>query len=110
MAFFKGSDYERTPLFAPTEDGATVFRGVRARALRRTDPVLEHSVMFKERLDSVAHEYFAEPRAWRWLVEANPDVLFPEDLLWFTDETVVHEHGQERLGHVILVPRRSEVR
>ena len=110
MAFFKGSDYEGVPDFAPLDDGTEVFRGIRARRLRRTDPVLEHTVALKERLDSVAHEYYAQPRAWRWLVDANPDVLFPEDLLWSTDDETVAEHGRERLGHVVLIPRRGEVR
>jgi hypothetical protein len=108
MAFFKGSDYENTPLFAPTQTGDVVFRGVRARPLRRPEAVLEHTVALKERLDSLAQEYFAQPRDWRWLVEANPDVLFPEDLLWSTDAETVAENGRERLGHVIIVPRRGE--
>ena len=109
MAFFKGSDYELTPLFEPTETGEVVFRGLRARRIRRPEAVLEHTVALKERLDSVAHEYFAQPRAWRWLVEANPDVLFPEDLLWDTADDTLDDDGRERLGSVILIPRRAEV-
>ncbi len=121
MAFFKGSAYEFTPVFEPTDSGDVVFRGLRARRIRHPDPVLEHTVSLKERLDSVAQDYFAESRDWRWLVEANPDVLFPEDLLWSTtgatydedhilvDPGTGEENGRERLGHVIIVPRRSEV-
>ena len=121
MAFFKGSAYEYTPVFDPLDDGTVVFRGLRARRLRTPDPVLEHTVALKERLDSVAQEYFAESRDWRWLVEANPDVLFPEDLLWsveratydedgdLADPGTAPENGRERLGHVIIVPRRAEV-
>ena len=36
----------------------------------------------KERLDGVAHHYYAEPRDWRRIAEANPDALFAEDLLY----------------------------
>lgn len=120
MAFFKGSAYEFTPVFDRTDAGELVFRGLRARRIRRPDPVLEHTVALGERLDSVAQDYFAEGRDWRWLVEANPDVLFPEDLLWdtrppafdeegeMTDPGTLDENGRERVGHVIIVPRRAE--
>jgi hypothetical protein len=108
MAFFKGSYYENVPLFTPDDRGATVFEGLRARPLGRPEPVLEHSVAMKERLDSIAHHYYAESRDWRLIVESNPDVLFPEDLLF--DATPLDENGRERLGHVILIPRRKEVR
>lgn len=121
MAFFKGSAYEFTPLFEPADSGEQVFRGLRVRRLRRPVPVLEHTVALKQRLDSLAHEYYAESRDWRWLVEANPDILFPEDLLWNTmlpaDDVsggspggdASDENGRERVGHVIIVPRREEV-
>jgi hypothetical protein len=118
MAFFKGSIYELTPLFEPDETGKTVFKGLRSRRLRNPEPVLEHTVAVRNRLDSMAHEYYAESRDWRWLAEANPDALFPEDLLWaeevFGDEEVAPgevspEPGpRQRLGHVLIVPRRAE--
>jgi hypothetical protein len=118
MAFFKGSAYERTPLFEPDETGKSVFKGLRARRLRNPEPVLEHTVAAKNRLDSVSHEYFAESRDWRWLAEANPDALFPEDLFWaeevFGDAQVTPgeeppEPGpRQSLGHVLIVPRRTE--
>jgi hypothetical protein len=114
MAFFKGSAYEQTPAFEPDSRGVLVFRGVRGRRLRHPEAVLEHTVSLRERLDSVAHEYFAESRDWRWLVEANPDVLFPEDLLWQPDEIDADDPsaamGRERLGRVVIVPRRREVK
>lgn len=109
MAFFKGTAYEPTPVFEPREDGSEVFRGLRARRIRKPEAVLEHTVSIKQRLDSLAHEYFAESRDWRWLAEANPDVLFPEDLLWDTDDETRAENGRERVGDVILIPRRREV-
>lgn len=108
MAFFKGSYYEKVPLFTPNDKGEKVFEGLRARSLNKLEPVLEHSVSLKERLDSIAHHYYADSRDWRRIVETNPDVLFPEDLLY--DPHPVEENGRERLGHVILIPRRKEVR
>ena len=108
MAFFKGSYYENVPLFTPSDKGETVFAGLRARPLNKQEPVLEHTVSLKERLDSIAHHYYADSRDWRRIVETNPDVLFPEDLLF--DPEPVEEYGRERLGHVILIPHRKEVR
>jgi len=115
MAFFKGSAYELTPAFEPDGRGALPFRGIRARRLRRPEAVLEHTVALRERLDSVAQEYFGESRDWRWLMESNPDVLFPEDLLWSPDESALDDDpsaamGRERIGRVVIVPRRKEAR
>jgi hypothetical protein len=104
--FFKGSFYENTPLFSPDEEGRTVFDGLRARALDDPEPILEHSVALKERLDGLAHHYYADSRAWRRLAEANPEVLFPEDLLY--DPEPIEENGRERLSDVVLIPRRKE--
>ena len=108
MAFFKGSTYEFTPVFEPNDAGEEVFRGLRARRLRKPEAVLEHTVALKNRLDGIAHEYFAQSRDWRWLAEANPDALFPEDLIWDADEITIPENGRERTGRTILIPRRRE--
>jgi len=115
MAFFKGSAYEFTPLFEPASSGRTIFRGLRARRLRNPEAVLEHSVSLRNRLDSVAHEYFSESRDWRWLVEANADVLFPEDLLWSEEsnnpddlDDPSEQIGGAQTGRVVIVPRRKE--
>ncbi len=108
MTFFKGSYYENVALFAPDEMGEVVFGGLRGRTLDQPEPILEHSVTMKERLDSIAHHYYAQSRDWRRIMEANPDVLFPEDLLF--EPEPIEENGRERLGHVILIPRRREAR
>lgn len=108
MTFFKGSYYENVPLFEPDEEGRSVFAGVQARPMARVEPVLEHSVALKERLDSVAQHYYAQPRDWRRLAEANPDALFAEDLLY--EPVPIADNGSERIGSVVLIPRRKEVR
>jgi hypothetical protein len=108
MTFFKGSYYENVPLFEPDEEGRSAFAGVQPRPMAKVEPVLEHSVALKERLDSVAHHYYAQPRDWRRIAEANPDALFAEDLLY--EPEPVAENGRERLGSVVLIARRKEVR
>ena len=115
MAFFKGSYYESIPQFTPNDKGEIVFQGLKARPLNKLEPVLEHIVSLKERLDSIAHHYYANSRDWRRIVETNPDVMFPEDLLFDPkpkDEEgrLVDGNGRERIGDVILIPRRKEAR
>lgn len=113
MAFLKGSAYETTPDFAPDDSGKLTFRGIRARRLRVPEPVLEHTVALRDRLDSVAQAYYAEGRDWRWIAEANSEALFPEDLLWTEEirggEDVSVDTGGERVGQLIIVPRRKEL-
>ncbi len=108
MAFFKGSYYENVPLFEPDVEGRSAFAGVQPRPMAKVEPVLEHSVALKERLDSLAHHYYAQPRDWRRIAEANPDAIFAEDMLY--EPQPVEENGRERLGSVVLIPRRKEVR
>lgn len=108
MAFSKGSYYENVPLFEPDDAGRKVFDGLRARPLAKPEPVLEHSVALKERLDGVAHHYYAESRDWRRIAEANPEALFAEDLLW--EALPVEDNGRERLGNVVLIPRKKDAR
>jgi hypothetical protein len=108
MAFFKGSYYEDVPLFVADDEGRTRFKGVQARPPLTPEPVLEHSVSLKERLDSVAHHYYAQSRDWRRIADTNPDAIFAEDLLY--EPTPVIDNGRERLGSVVLIPRRRELR
>jgi hypothetical protein len=106
MAFLKGSDYEATPDFTPDEEGRSDFLGIRARPLRRTEAVLEHTVRRKERLDSLAWNYYGDSRGWRVLAESNVDLLFPEDLVYERAEGGASPRN--RVGAVVLVGRKRE--
>lgn len=106
--FFKGSYYESVPLFEPDDEGRSIFAGLQARPMAKVEPVLEHQVAMKERLDSLAQHYYAQPRDWRRIAEANPDAIFAEDLLW--EPLPFSENGRERLGSTVLIPRRRESR
>jgi len=106
MTLLRGSRYADAGLFEPGPDGTVPFRGLRARRVGPATGVIEHTVVDRERLDGLAHHYYAEPRLWYRLVEANPDLLFPEDLLW--DPEPEATDGGERLGAIILIPKRRE--
>ncbi|MDH3264892.1 MAG: hypothetical protein OEM24_12960, partial [Paracoccaceae bacterium] len=101
MAFLKGSRYADLPRF----DTASPFEGVRPRPIGTATPVLEHTVAMKERLDGLAQEFYRNPRTWFRLAEANLAELFAEDLIWQPEPA--GEDGREKLGQVILVPRRE---
>ncbi len=104
MAFFKGSYYQNLPEF----DADSGFRGVRARPIADPEPVLEHSIAVADRLDGLGQNYYANPRDWRRLADCNPDAIFPEDLLIERDDPPLPDQPRERLGQVLLVPRRRE--
>jgi len=105
MVFVNGSRYGNLPRFETDENGGG-FKGVMPRALPVATPVLEHSVALKERLDQLAFNFYRNPRDWPRLAEANPKQIFAEYLLWGPEPA--RENGREKLGQVILVPRRRE--
>ena len=108
MAFFKGSFYEKSPLFEENDQGELVFKGIRARERHTPEPILEHSLTAGARLDSLAQNYYADARAWRRIADANPDILFAEDLIY---EREPDEHGRlERLGELRLIPGRRDTK
>lgn len=107
MAFFKGSYYQNLPNFEHAE-GVKGFRGARARPVADPEPVLEHSISVGDRLDSLAQNYYANPRDWRRLADCNPDAIFPEDLILEQDPPTLGTEPRERKGDAIVVPRRRE--
>ncbi|WP_019960104.1 hypothetical protein [Woodsholea maritima] len=108
MAFFKGSFYETTPLFEADEDGILIFKGIRARRRDTPDPILEHSIEAGTRLDALAQHYYADTRAWRRIADANPDILFAEDLIYH--RAPEDNERLERLGELRLIPARRDAK
>lgn len=115
MTFFKDSRYQDTPLFEPPDSGGFVFKGLRARAVGPAEGKLEHTVVFKDRLDNLGQNYYSDPRGWYRIAEANIDVLFPEDLIFDDLSAGENSSGPENsekfgapLGRFLLIPRRKE--
>lgn len=109
MAFFKGSWYQNLPVFDPPAIASQrAFRGVRARPIADPEPVLEHAISTGDRLDSLGHHYYSNPRDWRRLADCNPEVIFPEDMILHDDPPALGIQPRERTGEVLLVPRRRE--
>jgi hypothetical protein len=95
--FLKDSRYLPLRLFEPDPDGRIDFHGVRPRPIGPAEGVVEHMVAEDDRLDRLAHNYYAADRAWWRIVDANAEVVFGPDLL-----------AEDREGDVALIPKRKE--
>jgi len=123
MAFFKGSYYENLKQFEEDADG-NAFRGPRARPIANPEAVLEHAVTSNDRLDALGQHYYANSRDWRRLADCNPEALFAEDLIVTpfafpqpdevaeaeVEPLTLDDTTNQRIGRVVLVPRRKESR
>ena len=89
----KQSRYQATRPFEP-QAAPEVFRGRRARALQTLEGVIEHSITDTDRLDHLAQHYYGDDRLWWRIIDANPQLLFADQLL-----------GEEYVGRVILIPQ-----
>lgn len=95
--FLKNSRYLKSKPFVPDETGQPVFKGYRPRAIGSVPGVIEHVIQEGDRLDLLARHYYNDNRLWHRIVDANPEVLFPQDL-----------SGDIGKGRVILIPRTRE--
>lgn len=97
MATLTSSRYSNTLSFRKTEDQLVSFAGIRPRNIGPATGVLEHIVQQGDRLDLLALHYYNDARRWWRIVDANPEILFSNDLVM---------KGQE--GSIILIPRSFE--
>jgi nucleoid-associated protein YgaU len=77
----RGSRYQTVKAFAPGDDGAVPFPGLRARDIGPAVGVLEHTVAAGDRLDLLALQYYNDDRLWWRILDANPGVLLGTGLL-----------------------------
>ena len=71
-----------------------VFRGVRARDVFTLDGMVEHIVTDTDRIDLLAQHYYGDDRLWWRIIDANPQLLFADQLI-----------GKDYLGKAILIPQ-----
>jgi nucleoid-associated protein YgaU len=95
--FKKGSRYENTILFQPTDDGRRVFEGGRSRVIGPAPGVVEHTVQSGDRLDLLARHYYNDDRLWWRIVDANPAFVLGGDMTLKAME-----------GEIILIPKAGE--
>lgn len=81
--FFDGSRYLKVKEHQVVDPGngdrqVTVKR---SRGLSETDFGFEYVVQPGDRLDLLAFRFYRTPRKWWLICDANPDLMYPDDLL-----------------------------
>jgi nucleoid-associated protein YgaU len=78
---FPGSRYAATEVVEVPVPHAQPGRALAGRRVPPTPGVIEHVVMAGERLDHLAARFYADPRKYWLILDANPDELDPFLLL-----------------------------
>ena len=108
----KGTRYRNAREFELASDGREVFDGVRPRRISPAYGVIEHVIQIGDRLDLLARHYYNDDRLWWRIVDANPSIVFPGDMV--AGDAVVRvkkegEAGRSGMeGGVILIPQARE--
>jgi hypothetical protein len=105
--FFKGSRYRNLPQSPHLTAQGESLLGVDLRFIPDVDGQFLHTVADRERLDLLAFKYYADPRRWWLIADANKEeAAFPLDLLdarpMVEEElTVVHPEVSTRTGRLL---------
>ncbi len=100
--------YSTTEHFQWDDPSVAPFRGLMPRAVGRPGAYLEYELKPGDRLDSLSEEFYGDPRLWWMIVEANPDIFFPVDLVYADDPDVRTQVAKIAAGRRILIPARQD--
>jgi nucleoid-associated protein YgaU len=78
---FQGSRYARTGVINPVNSEGSAPRVLDRRTIPETPGALEYVVMEGERLDHLAARFYQDASKYWLILDANPDVLNPFELL-----------------------------
>jgi nucleoid-associated protein YgaU len=78
---FQGSRYAGVQVITPPDVSGQRHRVLALRTPAETPGVIEHVVSEGDRLDLLAHRFYGEPTKYWLILDANPDVLNPFQLL-----------------------------
>lgn len=95
--FTKKSRYKNARPFVNDAQGKPDFDGMRAREIGMATGVVEHEIKNDDRLDILARNYYNDDRLWWRIVDANPDIIFGQNIM-----------GKDLAGTVILIPKVKE--
>jgi hypothetical protein len=79
--FTPDSRYRRSKVVTAMNRAGQPIKTVELRLPPRTDGIFQHTVAEGERIDSLAHKFYREPRKWWRIADANPDFPTPDSLL-----------------------------
>jgi nucleoid-associated protein YgaU len=99
--------YSTTENFTFADGAPVLFRGLMPRNVTRKTAYVEHELRVGDRLDSLAESFYGDPRLWWVIAQANPDFLFPADLIYKAvgDDNNTPEF---RAGKIIIIPAKPE--
>jgi nucleoid-associated protein YgaU len=77
----RGSRYQNVKEYAAGDGSAGLVTVKRNRETPPTPGVFSYRVQEGDRLDLIANKFYRNPGKWWLIADANPDVMYPEDLL-----------------------------
>ena len=80
MAIIAGSRYADSKVATVVKDGKDVAVIVPSMQQPFSFKYVSHQVTEGERVDNIAYQYYTDPTMWFRIADANPDVLFWDDL------------------------------
>jgi nucleoid-associated protein YgaU len=92
---FKGSRYSKTEVVTPENSRGRRPRVLAMRIVPDAPGVVLHTVTDGERLDQIAQRYYNDAKKYWLILDANPEVLHPLDVL--------------RTGQRIRIPRNRVI-
>ncbi len=79
--FFKGSRYKDISNYTAIDASGRASQTKSLRWIPNTPGTFIHTVKEGDRLDLLAFKYYGTPTKWWLICDANPDTIFPTDLL-----------------------------
>jgi hypothetical protein len=85
--FIKDSRYRKCTTYVATDTSGRESVVVYPRTIVPAESFFEHTVTENDRLDILSNKYYKKPKKWWQICDANPESMFPGDLL---DQSPIH--------------------
>ncbi len=79
--FFSESRYLQVKEYTVTDAQGRSVKVKRTRATLDLTGSFQYTVKAGDRLDLLAQQFYRSPRKWWLICDANPDLMYPDDLL-----------------------------
>jgi nucleoid-associated protein YgaU len=79
--FFSNSRYLKVKNYTVQDSAGRPVTVKRARPFAQRSGDFRYQVKQGDRLDLLANRFYRDPRMWWLISDANPDLLYPDDLL-----------------------------
>lgn len=79
--FFNDSRYLKVQEYAVTDPQGRAVTIKRARRTLELNGSFQYTVKEGDRLDLLANQFYHSPRKWWLICDANPDIMYPDEML-----------------------------